>query len=184
MKRVFALFLLALFLLNALGLYGVFMGLQFKSALEANQNLDRDHYSTQDEVTFKIPLTLAYATGSDEYTRVSGEFERQGEVYRLVKQKYSRDTLTIICVKDREARKINQAMADYVKTFADTPANTRHDNSKTVKSFGKEYLSIGILIESQASGWSESVPYAEENPGTVISSLSNCRRPPRLSCLG
>ena len=34
------------------------------------------------------------------YERVNGEFEHNGEFFKLVKQKLENDTLNIVCIKD------------------------------------------------------------------------------------
>src|SRR5207302_5128451 len=100
--------MLLLFLLNTVGFYGIFLGMQLRYAREANKQLDEDQYSASDAMTFKVPLSVPYAADNQEYDRVTGEFEHRGEVYRLVKQKLYHDTLYIVCVKDRESKKINQ----------------------------------------------------------------------------
>src|SRR6185369_12790657 len=152
MKRAATLSLLILFLLNAVGLYGILLGLQFKFASEANLALDEDNYSTSEAITFRIPMTLTYSVEDQDFHRVSGEFENQGEVYRLVKQKLSKDTLYIVCVKDTKSQKINHALADYVKTFTDRPFNAKQQGAKLNYSIIKDYLNSGISIESDTSG--------------------------------
>ena len=82
LKKVCTIFLLVLFLLNVLGFYGVFLGLQFKYAQEANDQLDDELYSSEDAMTFRVPLTVPYSTDNQDYERVSGEFEHGGDVYR------------------------------------------------------------------------------------------------------
>ncbi|MBK5278548.1 MAG: hypothetical protein JJE09_06760, partial [Bacteroidia bacterium] len=99
MKKHLTLFLLFLFLLNMLGYYGVFIGLQVQTTLQMRQKFDDENYSHQ-EVIFKMPLAIPYSTDSKEYTRVDGEFEHNGDMYRLVKQRLQSDTLYIVCIKD------------------------------------------------------------------------------------
>lgn len=144
--------MLVLFLLNAVGLYCIFVGLQFKYAQEANEKLDDDQYSNEAALTFKIPLSVPYSVDQPNFERVTGEFEHQGDVYRLVKQKLYRDTLYIVCVKDANSKQINQALSDYVKTFADQPVNP-NPTGKLIQSLIKDYLLAGTIIESQSLGW-------------------------------
>src|SRR5882762_9317018 len=108
MKRVAIFAILILFLLNAVGLYGILLGLQFRFASEVNKQLDEDQYSASEAITFHVPITLPYSSDEQDLHRLTGEFEHQGEVYRLVKQKLYRDTLYIVCVKDTKSKKINQ----------------------------------------------------------------------------
>jgi hypothetical protein len=171
--------MLFLFLLNALGFYGVFLGLQFKYAQEANDLLDEEQYSGADAMTFRVPLTVPYSTYQQDYERVSGEFEHDGEVYRLVKQKLLRDTLYIVCVKDIKSKKINQALIDYVKTFTDKPVNAKQQSGKQVLSFMKDYLNTGVSVESQSSGWKEAVVYGEFTRHYLSTFASRIKYPPK-----
>jgi len=161
MKRAITLIILILFLLNAVGLYGILLGLQFRFASEVNSALDEDRYTTSEAITFRISMALPYSVEDQDFHRVSGEFENQGEIYRLVKQKLAKDTLYIVCVKDTKSKKINQALADYVKTFTDRPFNAKQQGTKLAYSIIKDYLNTGISLENEAKGWKESVSYNE-----------------------
>lgn len=152
MKRGFTLFMLALFLLNVLGYYGVFVGLQFKNSREMQARFDNEDYARTQEITIKVPITVPYATDSREYTRVDGEFEHQGELYRMVKQKLQSDTLYIVCVKDNISKDIKQALADYVKTFTDKPVSEK-SNSKTAQNLIKDYMISSTTLQTISDGW-------------------------------
>lgn len=177
MKRLLTLFLLFLFLLNVLGYYGVFVGLQVKTSHQMRQNFDDDDYD-HEEVTFKMPLTVPYSNDSKEYTRVDGEFEHKGDVYRLVKQRLQSDTLYIVCVKDNASKQINQALEDYVKTFSGNPVSAKGP-SKTIQNLIKDFLCHSISIEKQNAGWQETFSfYLIENQYELVSS-SVTGPPPR-----
>ncbi len=176
--------MLVLFLLNVLGFYGIFVGLQFKYAEKANQNLDEDRYSGADVLTFQIPLTVPYYSGTQDYERVNGEFEHEGEVYRLLKQKLYRDTLYIVCVKDRESKKINQALTDYVKTFTDKPVNAKQQNTKQLQAFSKDYFSTHISTESQSTGWNNSLIHSNFLTQYRYHGASDISYPPETLSIG
>ncbi len=162
MKRGLTLLMLSIFLLNVLGYYGVFVGLQFKNKREMQARFDKEDYSPAQEVTIKVPLTVPYATDSREYTRVDGEFEHQGDTYRMVKQKLQRDTLYIVCVKDNASQNIKQALTDYVKTFTDKPVGEK-SNSKTAQNLIKDYIVSSTTLQSVSDGW-----FKVLTPGTLV----------------
>jgi hypothetical protein len=147
-KRGFTLFLLALFLLNVLGYYGVLVGLQIKNAQNLSAQFDEDDYAREHEVTIKVPLAIPYQSDSREYVRVNGEFEHEGDVYKMVKQRLQRDTLYIVCVKDNTSKKINQALKDYVKSYTDKPLNQK-GNTKTTQNFIKDFISTATGFVQQ-----------------------------------
>jgi hypothetical protein len=152
MKRTVALSVLVIFLLNVFGYYGIFMGLRSQLAVQMRANLDESNYALSDEITFKVPIAIPYASDMTDYQRVDGEFRHEGNVYRLLKQKLLKDTLYIVCVKDMHAQKIDKALEDYVKTFSDKPS-TEKSGSKTLDTFSKDFLSHVISIEPSQTGW-------------------------------
>lgn len=124
------------------------------------ERFDSDSYSADQEVTIKVPIAIPYATDSRGYERVDGEFEHNGQIYRLVKQKLQSDTLFIVCVKDNQAEKINQALEDYVKTFTDKPVSSKKGSTSSFQ-FSKDFLSNSTEIKSSAAGWNVSVSFVE-----------------------
>jgi hypothetical protein len=139
-----------------MGYYGVFVGLQYKNDKDMIQKLDAENYSESETVTIKIPISIPYAADSRSFERVDGKFEHRGEFYRLVKQKLSKDTLYIVCVKDRENKIIDEAMTSFVKTFTDTPVDN-HTNSKIVISFIKDYIPHTFTVRHLSFGWESDV---------------------------
>ncbi|HEY0769598.1 MAG TPA: hypothetical protein VGD31_04630, partial [Sphingobacteriaceae bacterium] len=154
MKKLATYVLVLLLLLNVMGYYGVFIGLKYSHSSAFDQRLDDFQYLDSHTVTLKVPLSIPYY-GDTEYQRVNGEIEHEGEVYRLVKQKYEKDTLYIVCIRDFESKRIKQALADYVKNFSEHSS----DNAfKTVPSFIKEYITPGFAFSSSSSGWNQDIP--------------------------
>ena len=133
------------------GYYGVFVGLKFSSEISLREQFDDESYANE-EVTIKVPIAIPYATDSKGYERVDGEFEHNGQIYRLVKQKLQNDTLFIVCVKDNQTQKINQELADYVKSYTDKPFSTKQA-TKTISIFSKDFISSTTSIESASTGW-------------------------------
>jgi hypothetical protein len=178
-KKLLTLSLLALFLLNVLGYYGVFVGLQVKSGQAMRDRFDSENYSAEQQVTIKVPITIPYASDSREYERVDGEFEHQGQVYRLVKQKLQSDTLFIVCIKDHQAAKINQALADYVKTFTDKPISSKRGSTVSFQ-FSKDFLSNTTEVKSSASGWNALFSFIRVTDTYLFISQDCTSPPPRL----
>ncbi len=170
MRKGVTLVMLFVFLLNVLGYYGIFVGLRLRNVQELVQKLDNNSYSASETITFKIPISVPYATEARDFVRVDGEFEHDGEVYRLVEQRLDQDTLYIVCVKDQESKKINQALADYVKTFTDKPSSEKQ-SSKTIVSLIKDYISINIDVSNTSSGW-ESITNYSLSPQNLIPTFS------------
>lgn len=139
---------------------------------------DGDNYDPAKVQTIKIPLALAYPVQDNGYERVDGDFQYQGEFYRLIKQRFYQDTLHIICIKDEQQKNINQALTDYVKTFTDKPADAT--SGATLKiDFIKDYILSSISISHLADGWHYSLTLTRETTPSQIITLSIPSPPPK-----
>lgn len=117
---------------------------------QANQKLlnrlDANQYSDDETIVLTIPLSMPYPTYQNGFERVDGEFEYQGEHYKLVKQKLENDTLFIVCIKDRESRKIFTALADFSKQANNLPTGSKQALNYLSKLF-KDFTPT-VVIES------------------------------------
>jgi hypothetical protein len=152
LRKTFAIVFLTLLLLNILGYYGLFLGLMYQNDRVMTQKLDDDQYDDAETVSIKIPITIPYVTDSHDFQRVDGVFEHEGDFYRLVKQKLQLDTLHIVCVKDQQSKRINQALTDYVQTFTDKPS-TEKQHTLTFSDFIKDYLTTSVSLSNLSFGW-------------------------------
>lgn len=152
LKPLLSLALVALLLLNVLGYYALFVGLQYRNDRAMTRMFDAGTYEESQLITIKLPLTVPYLSDYKGFERVDGKFWHDGQVYRLVKQKYAQDTLTVVCTKDRESVRIQDALSDFVKTFTDTPIQNQA-NAKLVFSISKDYMQETFSLETLASGW-------------------------------
>lgn len=139
-----------------MGYYGVFLGMQYRNDAEMIKALDASQYDESQTITIKIPISIPYMTDNTNFERVNGKFEYQGEHYRLVKQKYAKDTLTVVCLKDHETKRINQALSEYLKTFTDKPP-VQGQNSNVTLNFIKDYLQQTFSLSTTAIGWEADV---------------------------
>jgi len=160
-KRVFAIFLLVVFLLNVLGYYGVLTGLKLKHIQNLLAQFDEDDYARDHEVIIKVPLTVPYVTDSKDYTRVNGEFEHQGEIYRIVKQKLQSDTLYVVCIKDFTSKALKQTLTDYVKSFTDKPSSEK-SQTKVLQNLIKDFMAASTSLQAINTGWNY-----ELHPGSI-----------------
>lgn len=152
LKRITSIAFVLIILFNTMGYYGVFLGLHLKNDIAMSKALDSDLYDRSNTITLKVSVSIPYMVDQPDFERVDGQFEHNGELYRMVKQRYAKDTLTVVCVKDMEHKKIDLAISDYVKTFTDKAPDTK-PTSKTTITFIKDYLPISFKINSATEGW-------------------------------
>ncbi len=154
MRKLTSIALIALLLFNVLGYYGFFLGLEYQNRQALIHSFNTDNYEQLEQITIKVPLSVPYATDTQDYQRVDGEFEHQGEFYQMVKQRLSQDTLYIVCVKDSQSKRINQALTDYVKTLTDKSENGKSRHTLILPAFIKEYIVSTHTIKAGSAGWS------------------------------
>ncbi|MEO5978683.1 MAG: hypothetical protein ABIS36_16330 [Chryseolinea sp.] len=152
MKKLSAILLLTMLLMNIMGYYIVFMGMQHNNDVSVAKRLDLEQYDESQTVLIKLPIAVPYLSDNQEFQRVDGLFEHNGEFYRLVKQKYTQDTLVVVCVKDNENKRIHEALTDYVKTFTDKTSDHQSQGKLSV-SFIKDYITQTFEIKSATNGW-------------------------------
>ena len=122
-----------------MGGYWLFCGVQQIHYKTLAQRLDIDSYAGSQAITIKLPVEETYRPDWDNYERVDGEFEYEGTMYRLVKQKFYNDTAYIVCYKDDKSIAIKDALKDYVKSFVNDATGERSEN-KVFAVFIKDYL--------------------------------------------
>jgi hypothetical protein len=180
MKSVFAILFTVLLLMNVMGYYGVFMGLQYKNSLDLTYSLDSERYSQENTITFKIPVAIPYHVDDIEYQRIDGTVIHQGVYYRLVKQKLMGDTLSVVCLRDDRQTEIKGALTDYVKTFADHATGSGQHHKGTI-SFIKDFTPTSVGIMSSITGWSKALEFAHLSQ-TKTSRFVSVFTPPPQSC--
>jgi hypothetical protein len=141
-KRTLALFLTLVFLFNVVGYYGVYLAMLNKAQTVMNQKIDNNEYNADQTLTIKIPLSLPYPVQQDTFEQVQGDFEHQGEFYKLVKQKYSNDTLYIVCLKNNEKKKAFKTLTEFVKLSTDQSPSSSQHNNKTLVNVIKDYSPV------------------------------------------
>lgn len=155
-KRLFSIVFSILILIHVIGYYGLFWGLTYQHEQAMIEMLDAGEYTPSETILIKIPIAIPYMADASRFERVDGTFEREGEFYRLVKQRYSRDTLFMVCVKDQQRKSIQETLASFVKTFTGKPTNA-HGGSKILPTLIKDYVAQTFTIHSVSPGWAHNV---------------------------
>jgi len=155
----------------------IFVGMQHEYDAGVTKTLDAGSYDTSNTVTLKLPISVPYMQNNDEFIRVDGVIEHEGEHYRLVKQKYANDTLTVICIRDAMRKEMSDAVANYVNSFTDK-APGHSDNAKQVLSFIKDFLPHYTVITSLSAGWESKIQHRSAPTRMIASFEPSVIHPP------
>ena len=180
MKNILLILFISLFLFNVFGYYGMFLGLHYYNTQQVIKKLDADRYDESATLTFAVSLAIPYAASSSDFERIDGEFIHNGEHYRLVKQRYYRDTLYVVCIKDPQSKQISQALADYVKTFAGEPVSSKSNNKLTFN-FIKDYIATKFIKARFNRSWNYTFSFGYKSDFYTSMFLSILTPPPKVS---
>ncbi len=153
MKRFCTLFFLFLIVFNTIGYYGLLIMVQQMLTTKDLQKIEANANELGGNLILTIPIELPYASDSEEYTPLEGEIVYGGEVYRLVKQKFYRDMLFVVCIKDNQSSATRAKMSDYSRLFSGQQAEHADSNIKIINSLSKDYISVGYTVKPDHKGW-------------------------------
>jgi hypothetical protein len=142
MKKLLSILLLIVFSFNLGGYFILFKVLQHSVNRELVEDLDNNQYQNDQLLEIQVPISLPYVTYSGELKRINGKIEHNGEIYKLVKQKFINDTLHIYCIADKVEKRLIVNFKEYAKHTTDAPASQKKKPGQVVKQSSKEYHSF------------------------------------------
>jgi len=160
------------------GYYGVYVGLRIHTHRQLIQKLDQETYDASETITVTIPISLPYQMDWEDFHRVDGEFEKDGEFYNLVKQKMERDTLTIVYIKDHKEKTLFESLTDFVDANTDSPLSKKA--GKLIENFAKDYISIANELQTISQGWEQEKIYTQSQYPVTFAHILVHSPPPRV----
>ena len=155
MKKTVSVLLLLVFVFNLGGYYFLFWVLKAKTNQELSIQLDEGDFDQSETIEIKIPITLPYPLQSNGFERQTGQFVYKQEHYQLVKQKYENDTLTVVCVRDIQTKRLTRAMDFFGEASTQQPLSDGSVNI-SMKIF-QEYISDVSTFLEETTGWSKRI---------------------------
>jgi hypothetical protein len=139
MARALSILLIAVHLMNIIGCYGIFAGLESSYQDKISDKLNADEFAGSQAITLRVPFNLPYANFPRNYERVQGKIEYEGEVYQLVKQKFYNDTLFIVCFRDAKLNEIKDAFRNYTAAMGADTSSDGKQSSRIVNFLLKDF---------------------------------------------
>ena len=178
MKKALSILFLAIFLFNVGGYYIVFWGLRFQTDHQLTDRLDADLYDVEETIEIKIPVALPYPIQSQEFQRVDGRFEHNGEFYKLVKHRYHNDTLYVVCIRDHQTRELVNTITDYVQLTQALPGtNTGQKALNYLSKLVKDFYNQEDITLLRQHGYSIVIQFAER-PNLFLQPVIAIQAPP------
>ena len=152
-RRSACILFLILMVLNTIGYYSFLVLVKEQMGSRLSRKIAAGAPEPGGDMILKIPLTVPYPTGSEEYEAAEGEFSYEGAVYTVLKQRHYNDTLYVVCIHDYKATQVAHQINDLSHAFAgkgDHPGT----GLKLIDSLSKYYCFTQHTILSLSAGWS------------------------------
>lgn len=156
MKKFTSIFLILLLVLNTLGFYGLILAIDYHHNRAFVKSMDADNYDERELIQIEVPHSIPYAVEQPNFQRIDGQFQHEGEYYRLVKQRITFDSVYLVVVKDKMSKKTNKALKEYTKSLTDQPSSEK-PSGKGGLNFYNDYFGSSFAIATISFGWEQDV---------------------------
>lgn len=143
MKKASTIFLLIVFLIYQAGFYLFYLTLKHHNEEVWQGNLNLKDLKSR-IIEKSIPITFAYQPDQTEFLSVMKSIEVNGQYYRVIMQRYAKDTLHVFYMVDDQRQNLHASLRDWVDTISQQSAQDK--NSVVKDGLEKNYLPNEILV--------------------------------------
>jgi len=117
-QRLLALFLLACIVSFHFGYYLTYVSQSAQLERDWEVRIYDKPGAASGEMSIKIPLSVAYMPDQDDFRESNSVFQKEGCFFRVIKQRYQKDTLELVYVPDREKDQLRQSLSNWAQTIS------------------------------------------------------------------
>tara|TARA_R110002020_G_scaffold471621_1_gene698867 strand:- start:5790 stop:6293 length:504 start_codon:yes stop_codon:yes gene_type:complete len=104
-----------------------------------------------EETLIEIPLSAPYMANQEEFKPINTSFEKDGQFFRAIKQRYQNDTLQIIVVQDTARGVLDNTVKKWISFLTEDELPQDFDGTTSMKLFVKDYIqSAPFFFEAYA----------------------------------
>jgi hypothetical protein len=93
-----------------------------------------------EETLIEIPLSAPYMANEEEFKPTNTSFEKDGQFYRAIKQRYQNDTLQIIVVQDAARGVLDNTVKKWISFLTEDEIPQNQNGKSLIKLLAKDYL--------------------------------------------
>ena len=143
MKQYSVYLLLLVFLMYQAGYYLCYLSMNHYN--EESWNSQQAAAMQYSFIEKSIPITFAYQHDQEEFLPVMQGIEVNGNYYRVVKQRYAKDTLHVMYIADVQRENMNKSLKDWVNTISQ---QSSPDKKSVIKDgLEKNYLPCSMSVD-------------------------------------
>ncbi len=136
---------LACFAIYQFGYYAFY--LSYETHLEAqweDQIFDLED-SQLEERMLEVPLAVPYMSFQEDFQVTNTKFEKDGQYYRAIKQRYTQETLQIIYVPDTSRAVLDNTFQTWISSILGDELPQDQNGKSQLKNFVKDYIQTDMF---------------------------------------
>jgi len=98
------------------------------------------------EMLIEIPLSAPYMANQEEFQPTNTPYEKDGQHFRAIKQRYQNDTLQIIVVPDRDRGVLDNNFKKWISFITDDEVPQDSSGNTLIMLFVKDYIQSSPLL--------------------------------------
>jgi hypothetical protein len=134
LRKLFAIFLLLIYLFNLAGYAMLFNYLIERTETSLAKALDQQQYREEELLEIKVAMNLPYFSNETSYERVEGEILVNNIHYTYVKRKVANDTMYLKCLPNTAKSQLVKEKNRFGLAANDLPAGKKQQDSNVKKS--------------------------------------------------
>ncbi|MFC5627053.1 hypothetical protein [Algoriphagus winogradskyi] len=140
MKNHVSIFLLLCFVMYHFGYYAFYFS--YDSHLERKWEaiIFSESSLVPEETLMEIPLSAPYMANQEEFQPTNTSFEKDGQFYRAIKQRYQNDTLQVVVVPDTARGVLDTTVKKWISFLTSDELPQDQNGKSLLQLLVKDYL--------------------------------------------
>ena len=152
MKQFLSIALLACFAMYHFGYYALYFSMDQHLESKWEDMIYGEKSIYAEETLIEIPLSAPYMANQEEFKPTNASFEKDGQFFRAIKQRYQNDTLQIIVVRDTARGLLDNTVKRWISFISEDELPQDYDGTTSMKLFAKDYIqSAPFLFEAYSN---------------------------------
>lgn len=139
MRKTVAIFLLFCFALYHFGYYAAYFSFRLQIENHWSEKIYSANQNSLEERMMEIPLSIPYMADEEGFRATNTSFQKDGQYYRVIKQRYINDTLQMVYVPDSAKKNLESTIKQWVSSLVQDELPDSGNNSLLGKIFVKDY---------------------------------------------
>ncbi|SDY51784.1 MULTISPECIES: hypothetical protein [Rhodonellum] len=139
MKKGIAILLLCCFASYHFGYYVFYFSFRMQMESSWSERIFSQDQEGIEHYLMEIPLSIPYMANQEDFQATNTSFEKAGQHYRVIKQRYTNDTLQVIYVSDTAKRTLDNTIKQWISSLIADDGTENGQNTLFAKNFVKDY---------------------------------------------